>query len=158
MKTKSNAIHIVPRENAWAVQKEGTLKASRLAPTKTLATQHAKKLSAKKLTVYVHNLDGTIKEVFTPQKQAKTPVSAIQKATKQRVHVLARKSDWAIKKENTKTPSKTFKNKFAAIRYAHRLADKSHAAMVVHTANGKINHIDIPPHFNSLVADTIHLR
>lgn len=158
MMSKEKPIHVVPRENGWAITREGASRAIKIMPTKATAKKAASKYSKMKVPVFLHDTNGTIQEVFTPRTRPKTPAKNLTKATKQRVHVVPRDDEWVVQRENQQQPSKTFSTKYSAIRYAHRLSDNAKAAMVVHNSNGQINHIDIPPHYNSMLADVIHLR
>ena len=155
---KNIPIHIVPKRKTWAVQKEGAARPSRIVATKAEAKKIARKLSKEKQPIYVHNMDGSITNVFTPNGMAKATNENLQKSSKRRIHVLARETDWAVKKENTARPAKTFDSKYSAIRFAHNMATNQKSAMVVHEENGKINHVDLPPHYQSQLADLLHLR
>ncbi len=71
-----------------------------------------------------------------------------------RVHVIRVGSQWAVKAERTSRVG----SKYEAIRVAHKLADSKNVPMVVHDASGKVDHVDQPPHFPSVIADILHLR
>ncbi|MEY4808923.1 MAG: DUF2188 domain-containing protein [Cyanobacteriota bacterium] len=55
--------HVVPRDNGWAVRKEGASRASKIFTTQADAVKYARELAQKeKAELYVHRRDGTIRE------------------------------------------------------------------------------------------------
>ncbi|MFW5977537.1 MAG: DUF2188 domain-containing protein, partial [Candidatus Nanoarchaeia archaeon] len=126
--------------------------------TEELAIEQGKYLSRGESAVFVHNTDGKIRKGFIPKKFKTISIEKLSKLSTKRIHVLPREKEWMVKKENRKQPSKTFSKKFQAIRYAHDQADKTGAIMVIHNADGKISHMDLPPHSQTLIANLLHLR
>ena len=158
MRKEERPIHIVPRDGQWAITREGSMRASRIAPTKAIARKFASQLSKKQASIFVHNTDGTISEAFTPTQHHKASMKDLKTATSKRVHVTPQDDGWNVKKENDVKASKVFTSKYGAIRHAHKLAESAQAAMVVHDKDGRINHVDLPPHYRSMLADATHLR
>jgi uncharacterized protein YdaT len=152
--TTENKLHVLPRDNGWAIKREGNSRASRIFDTKRGAVAKAKNMAAHDGYVYVHNKDGAIQRVENGS-MVDIPSGTM---SSQRIHVLPLEGDWAVKSEKTQKPSRVFNTKYSAIRYAHQMADRNNAAMVVHKDNGAINHVDIPPHFTSPVSALLHLR
>jgi len=65
--TNSNAnsakrIHIISRNDGWAVKKEGSSRASRIYESKVSAIRSAKALRQKGNDIVVHKRDGTIQK------------------------------------------------------------------------------------------------
>lgn len=63
----SGRIHIISQNGRWAVWKEGAQRASRVFDTRDEAINAARLLqkSANHKTIVVHNIDGSIRKVFT---------------------------------------------------------------------------------------------
>jgi hypothetical protein len=59
--------HVVPRDDQWAVEKEGASRASSVAETKTEAVAQAKEFAENQRPskVVVHKADGTVQQHFT---------------------------------------------------------------------------------------------
>ena len=58
-----NGTHVVPRDDGWAVRKEGASRASKIFTTQADAVKYARELAQKeKAELYVHRRDGTIRE------------------------------------------------------------------------------------------------
>jgi Uncharacterized protein conserved in bacteria (DUF2188) len=59
--------HVVPRDDGWAIKKEGSKRASDTAPTQRGAEQRAKELSSKNGggEVVIHRPDGKIRDKDT---------------------------------------------------------------------------------------------
>lgn len=59
-KTNSKRVHITPRQNGWAVRKEGNLQATRVLTTQKLAIEFAKEWvnEGTASTVIVHTRNG----------------------------------------------------------------------------------------------------
>lgn len=156
--TDEKPLHILPREGGWAIKRENTKRAIRVLPTKELAVEHSKRISKGETVLFVHDTDGKIKKGFVPRKYKSISVDELSKLSTNRIHVVPREDDWAVKRENRKQPSKTFSKKYQAIRHAHEQADRNGVSMVIHNKDGTIHHIDLPPHYQSPVADLLHLR
>jgi uncharacterized protein YdaT len=64
IKEQSNRVHVISRENSWAVKVEGAKRASRIYPNKIDAIVRAKELrdSKKLYAVVVHKKDGTVEK------------------------------------------------------------------------------------------------
>lgn len=151
--------HILPRNNGWAVKREGSKRASKIFPKKDQAVAFAKKKSIRnESSVFVHKMDGTIQEVTKPLMSTNKKIPKSKVDTKRQVHVVPKDDGWAVKNEHRKQVAKTFESKYKAVRYAHNMADNNNAIMVIHRSNGEINHIDIPPHYQSMASDILHLR
>jgi uncharacterized protein DUF2188 len=62
-KSQSKNIHVVPRDGAWAVRRDGNERASSTHPTQEEARQEAVKIAKKEKTeVVIHRPDGRIRE------------------------------------------------------------------------------------------------
>lgn len=153
---RNNNYHVLPRNDGWAVKKEGASRASRVAQNKQKALAYARNVAADKANVFVHRTDGTVQEVVAARGSKRIPDDRIQ--TKERVHVVPTDSGWGVRQENRRQLAKRFKSKYGAIRYAHGIADRNGSSMVVHAPTGEIDHIDIPPHYRSPISATLHLR
>jgi len=57
--TKSSRVHVVPSKSGWSVKKEGSKRASSVAPTKSAAVSAAKNMKSGDRIV-IHKKDGTI--------------------------------------------------------------------------------------------------
>lgn len=149
--------HVLPRKDGWAVKREGHTRASRVFPKKEQAVAYAKHLvSGHDGTVFVHRLNGTMQRAMAGNGNATIPKSKVE--TKRRVHVVPADDGWAVRNEHRLQPAKRFESKYGAVRFAHGLAERNNAAMVVHRSSGEIDHIDIPPHYQSMASDLLHLR
>lgn len=120
--------YVLPHRNGWAVREEGAKRASRVFKKKDDAVHFARQLAEKSGGSY-----------FVQRRD---------------VHVIPFGSEWAVKSEQTSKVG----SKYEAIRIAHRIADTRNVSMVVHRDDGKVSHVDKPPHFPSFVADLLHLR
>jgi len=61
--TKKQDIHVVPREDGWAVKKEGNERASSVHDTKNNALEQAREQAKReKVEVVIHRKDGTIQD------------------------------------------------------------------------------------------------
>jgi basic membrane lipoprotein Med (substrate-binding protein (PBP1-ABC) superfamily) len=56
----SKRVHIIKRNDGWAVKKEGTERASRIYDNKSTAKEAAKSYQDKGHDVIIHRKDGTI--------------------------------------------------------------------------------------------------
>lgn len=149
--------HVLPRHEGWAVKREGSKRASRVLPDKRQALAYARNVARNEDSgVFIHRLDGTVQGSSSDPRGSKMPRKTLQ--TKERVHVTPDDGGWAVRSEHRKQAARRFDSKYAAVRYAHRLADKHKSAMVVHAADGKIDHIDIPPHYRSPLSAVMHAR
>ena len=61
-KSASKRVHIISRDNGWAVKKEGASRASRIYENKETAVENAKKLRRTGHDVVVHKKDGSIQK------------------------------------------------------------------------------------------------
>lgn len=143
--------HILPRPQGWAVKKEGAKIANKILARQDDAIKYGSKLGD---YVFVHNKEGLIKTVT----KRKSVIPSRKIKSKERIHVIPYKKRWAVKTEKKSRITRIFDSKYQAIRVAHEVANNRGATMVIHKANGEINHIDIPPHYQSPIADLIHMR
>ena len=58
----SQRIHIIKREDGWAVKKQGSQRASKIYPTKEGAKSGTKELQRKGHDIIIHKRDGSIEE------------------------------------------------------------------------------------------------
>jgi len=58
----SKRVHIITREQDWAIKKEGASRASKIYPNKQDAVDSAEKLRQSGHDVIVHKRDGTIQD------------------------------------------------------------------------------------------------
>lgn len=58
----SKRIHIIKREDGWAVKKQGAQRASKIYPTKEDAKSGTKDLQRKGHDIIIHKRDGSIEE------------------------------------------------------------------------------------------------
>ena len=57
-----NRIHVIKRENGWAVKKEGGLKATRIYSNKKDAEENSMSYRKKGYDVIIHRTDGSIEK------------------------------------------------------------------------------------------------
>jgi len=55
-------VHIIKRDNGWAVKKQGAQKASKIYETKEVAKERANPLRKKGYDLVIHKRDGSIEE------------------------------------------------------------------------------------------------
>lgn len=123
---------------------------------KNSAVNYAKGMIDEDDFIFIHQADGTMQEVLSAKGPVPTKDGSLR--TQPSIHVVPDTDGWAVQSQNNKRPAKHFKSKYGAVRFAHDMADKQGAAMIVHKKNGAISHIDIPPHFKSPLSALLHLR
>ena len=62
MPSSAKRVHIISRDDGWAVKKEGASRASRIYENKEAAIENAKRLQRTGHDVVVHKKDGSIQK------------------------------------------------------------------------------------------------
>lgn len=61
--------HVVPKNDGWAVRKQGSVKATKIFTTQTEAVQFARQVAKKNSAeLFIHRADGTIRDRKTYSK------------------------------------------------------------------------------------------
>jgi hypothetical protein len=60
--SKDGRVHVISRNDGWAVKKEGNIRASKVVKTKDEAVTTARRVASQALDVVIHKKDGTIQK------------------------------------------------------------------------------------------------